>query len=159
FIWGDDNPYNKIGRWDSSRQEYNEIIHDIFSTPKYLGMFVQKSVIGTLKELTLVNHPEKFRPGGNAPAWMIKASFEDEANEHNGSRQNTENLSASGFNSLYLLIFVASLIWIGYHPQVLKGRLPFLYAFIVAFLVVNAAIMSAFSAVLDRYQNRVFWVL
>ena len=34
-----------------------------------------------------------------------------------------------------------------------------IYALLLVFLVVNALAMSAFSAVLNRYQNRIFWLL
>jgi len=33
------------------------------------------------------------------------------------------------------------------------------YTLLLLFLVVNAFVMSAFSAILNRYQNRIFWLL
>ncbi len=161
FMWSSNGPFQKTGGWDSSATEYTAIIRDILTTPKYLARFIQKSAIGTLRELCLIN-PGNMQVGdakGSSPGFSIGLHYPVELSEYLSSEQNNGGISASVFSYFYFLFFVLSSIWILLHPDVINKDLAFIYGFIILFLVVNAFVTSTFSTVASRFQNRVFWVL
>ena len=161
FIWDNNGPFQKSGGWDSTKVEYDAITHDILSTPKYLGIFLQKSATGTLRTLTQVQAPEPVVPQGiNTSPWgAITKFFADEQPEYLSSLQNRGYLSAAMYNYIYLFAFILSSIWVLLHTRLINKDVMGIYALLLVFLVVNALAMSAFSAVLNRYQNRIFWLL
>jgi hypothetical protein len=54
FVWDENSPLNKMG-WKTSKTEFNKIISDIYTTPKYLKMVVQSSLKNTWQQLQLNN--------------------------------------------------------------------------------------------------------
>ena len=161
FIWVNDGPFQKSGGWDSTKTEYNTIIHDILTTPKYLSIFIQKSAIGTLRTLSQIEEPSRVLPQikGSSPWGAIDHYFNDETNEYLGSLQSRDYLSAAVYNYLYLLVFILSSGWVLLHSRMINKNIVQIYRLVFLFLVVNAFVMSAFSGVLNRYQNRIFWIV
>ena len=162
FLWYENSPLYKMGGWDSCMQEYAFIKRDIFTTPRYLGMFAQKSAMSTLQELTQVQAPDSVRAQGlNSQPWLkIRQYFADEFREYNQSRQNNDTLYASGFNAVYYLFFILSSLWVLlFYPRFQSKELAFIYSFIFLFFVANAFVTSTFSSVIYRFQYRIFWIL
>jgi 4-amino-4-deoxy-L-arabinose transferase-like glycosyltransferase len=161
FLWSDDSPLYKTGGWDSNKTEYNIIIHDVFTTPRYLKMFARKSAISTLRELTQVQAPDHatFQGGWSSPCQRVGTFFSDELNEYKNSRQNTSGISATSCNYLYYLFFVLTTVWLLFCPGILSSELKFIYCCVLLFLLCNAFVTSTFSTVVYRFQYRVFWVL
>jgi hypothetical protein len=54
FVWSEKSPLNKMG-WKTSKTEFNKIITDIYTTPKYLKMVVQSSLKNTWLQFQLNN--------------------------------------------------------------------------------------------------------
>lgn len=161
FVWNNDTPLQKAGGWDSTKVEYTNIIHDIFSRPKYLGMFAWKSLIASGRELTqndLFIEPQ----GYNTSPWqMINKHYQHELKEYFYSRQNLRLLQFDDANRYHFLFFVLSSIWILilFSHAPLQDNLRVVYFVILVFLLVNAFVVASFANVLYRLQNRVFWVL
>ncbi len=162
FIWSDNGPFHKSGGWENSKAEYDAIIKGVLTDPEYLSLFIQKSVISTLRQLTQVTLPEKF-PAlsyGSSPANSVKFYFEDEITEYNTSLQNSGNLEGRFFNQLYFLFFLATSLIIIYKYRTLLNEQDIkIYCIVIVFLVCNAFVTACFANVLDRLQHRVFWVL
>ena len=162
FLWSGESPLYKTGGWDSVHPDYKIIIRDVFTTPKYVGMFVQKSVVSTLEELTQIQAPDKLSVlGKDSEPWKkVRQYFSDELREYSTSLQNTDSLSASSCNFVYYLFFVLSSLWVLlFYRKVMDSGLIFIYSFILLSLLINAFVTSTFSNVLARYQNRMFWIL
>jgi hypothetical protein len=106
FIWETNGPFQKSGGWDSTQVEYEAIIHDMLSTPKYLSVFIQKSATGTLRTLTQVQEPESVMPQGihSSPGGAISKFFTDEQPEYLSSLQNVGGLSATIYNHIQLFL-------------------------------------------------------
>lgn len=161
YIWDEKSPLYKNGGWDSSKKENNQIIHDVFSTCRYQRMFVQKSIISTLKQLVQFQVQNKtLNMGeGNSPWYTIKKYFADEHNEFNSSKQNTVSIRADKANTVYLIFLFLSSIMILRIRHLIPSEIAMLYGFIILFVTMNAFITATFSTVLPRYQNRIFWIL
>ena len=161
FIWDSESPLYKTGGWDSNKVEYNTIIHDVFTTPRYMKLFARNSATATLRQLAQVQAPDRTSMMGkwSSPWQRIGTYFGDELNEYSTSKQYGEGLSGTGSNYIYYLFFILSSCWILFHRRVLSKEISFIYAALLFFLLVNAFVTATFSTVLSRYQNRVFWLL
>jgi hypothetical protein len=162
FLWAAESPLYKMGGWDSSKEEYSNIAHDILTTPRYAAMFAEKSVISTLKELTRVQAPGELSwQGKDTEPWKkVKQYFADELNEYSTSLQNTHTLNGGACNLAYSLFFILSTIWILlFYPTIMNKELSFIYGCILLFFIINACVTSTFSMVINRFQYRIFWIL
>jgi hypothetical protein len=162
FLWSGESPLYKMGGWDSNRTEYKNIVHDIFTTPRYGNMFAEKTVISTLKELVQVQAPDLISwQGQDTEPWKkVRQYFADELREYNTSMQNAHALSAAACNLVYYLFFILSTIWVLLlYSRVMTPELSFVYCCILIFFVINAFVTSVFSPVIFSFQNRIFWIL
>jgi len=162
FLTSGEGPVYKMGGWDSSQAEYHTIVHDVFTTPKYLAMFVQKSATDTLKQLAQVQAPDKVSVWGkdSEPWGKVKQYFADELPTYTTSLQNSNALSAGSCNFVYYLFLVLSSLWVLlFYQQVMTKELAFIYGCIILFLVANAFVIASLSAVTYRFQCRVSWLL
>lgn len=162
FLWLDTSPLNLMGGWDSCRSEYATVVHDVFTSPRYMLMFAQKSVTGTLKQLTEVQVRDKIQTEGQdkQPSKKVRQFFGDEWREFSMSKQNTDLLSATSCNYVYLLTFLLSSLWILFFAsRVVSKELAFIYGCILVFFVLNAFVTATFSTISYRYQYRIFWIL
>jgi hypothetical protein len=160
FLWSSTSPLYKTGGWDSSKKEFDIIIHDVLTTPRYLNIYAQSAATGTLRELTQVQAPYHTSLQGvwSSPWQRIGTFFDDELNEYTLAKHYTDGISANN-NMLYLLFFILTsfpvlLLW----PN-LEEQTKLVYGSIILFLIANAFITSLGSTVIYRFQYRVFWIL
>ena len=161
FIWDDQSPLYKTGGWDSNKVEYNVIIHDVFTTPRYIKMFAKSSATATLRQLSQTGAQDhtSFQGKWSSPWQRIGTYFPDELNEYCASKQYNGGISGTNCNYIYYLFFILSTLWILFNRGIFTKELFFIYCGILLFFLINAFVMATFSTVLSRYQNRVFWVL
>ena len=161
FIWDGESPLYKTGGWDSNKVEYNNIIHDVVTTPKYMKLFARNSATATLRQLSQMQVPDRttFQGKWSSPWQRIGTFFGDELNEYCTSKQYGDGLSGTGSNYIYYLFFILSSCWILVHHRIFGKEILFIYSCILFFLLLNAFVTATFSTVLSRYQNRVFWLL
>jgi hypothetical protein len=162
FLWPPpSSPLSKIGIWDSCDKEFKGIVHDVFTTPAYLKMFITKSVTATCRQLYTADVERVSGPP--IDDWTnlrVKDNFADEYKELALSRQHGGAIESTSFNVIYNLFFIITTIGILliYSPRDNK-ELYLVYAVIAVFFVINAFVTANFSTVSARFQNRIFWIL
>lgn len=161
FLWGEQSAFYKAGGWDSTKEQFDIIIHDVLTTPRYLRMFAQKSVISTLRQLTHVHTAGHASAQGfwSSSCQRIGTYFPDEQNEFMLGKQFSGELTSGACNKFYLLFFVltsAALLW---RRGKAGADFVFIYGVVLLFFLLNAFVTSVGSTVLYRYQYRIFWVL
>lgn len=169
FMWGGDFPHAKEG-WIAKKGEYNKIIRGALSKPKYAGMFVLKSLEGTLKQLPLIFIADGLSPElENTSVYnSIQTHFGHQLKEYKSSLQSADALrgAATSANLLIVLFAFASGIAVLYVGQ--KGKpeasantiqWELIFGITILYLILNAFITATFSTVVVRFQGRVFWVL
>lgn len=162
FLWSGESPLYKMGGWDSSSAEYKTIAADIFTTPKYLRMYAQKTAITTIKELSHLEVPDKVMTYGyDTDPWKkVKAYFPHQLSEYVTSLQNAGKLHSDAGNLVYDLFFVLSVIWLLFHySAIMNSELRRTYGFILTFFVINAFVTAAFLTDVCRLQYHIAWVL
>ncbi len=162
YIWAEDGPFIKSGGWDSSKQENMVIIKDVFTSPEYLLTFIIKSLNHTVLQIGNILIPEKLPAVGypSSSSYYIKKYFNHEEDNFHNSRQERRAFRLMSLRQLHLWYFILSSLLLIYIIPRMKSRntLILIYCTIVLFLLCNAFITASFANVLERMQNRVFWV-
>ncbi|RQO32068.1 hypothetical protein DBR32_00175 [Taibaiella sp. KBW10] len=165
FMWNTNVPFphNKENGWLNSRKEYNSIIRDIFSKPKYWGLFALKCVEGTARQMGQIQIGEGLDPmtEGSSPYSCINELLHHELKEFRNTRQAAGQLPLS---SMSWIITLSAAIICSFALS-LRGKPDhkMLWRIIIAgtliLLLFNAFVTSTFSTVIGRLQSRMFWVL
>ena len=138
------------------------IVRSMAVTPKYWGMFFQKTVISALGQLTQVLPPPELPAYGKGAALYqkVSATFPDESREYVTAMQHTDKISLSFYRPLYILVFLLSSAWLLLSWRKLPVRaLGLIYTLVILFLVANALSTAVTAALEDRSQYSIFWVL
>jgi len=167
FVWSiEKSPVFKAGGWDSTRQEYNTIIRDITSRPKYWPFLAYKSVEATMRQVILLNIDEaeelpwrKFDRESHMYT-TIARFFPHEINEFEVSRQNLKTLNIPFYDGVYVIIFLLSSLVCMFclNGEDKKTAFP-VYVLVIVFIFTNAFATATFGNVLSRLNSRTVWLL
>lgn len=165
FIWDFDNsPVYKTGGWEANKAEYNFIIRDALTTPRYLKKFVEKAFSHSLSQLFTFSTGDTPRADeGSAPYGVINWFFHDDMPQFTTSLQNQGQLDFTFLNNrqLLLLAFCSFLLFalcsLNFNgiPIALKQT----GIIILTGIVANAIVCGTLSTIWPRYQSRVVWLL
>jgi hypothetical protein len=167
FMWDwNTSPLYKMGGWDSTRKEYNAIILDIVTTPKYAKELILQGFEYSFIEMFSFDIPKNgVYLGDSPPLSVINKYFPKYFGVYTSSLQNIGALDFTltdefqrilVFASLALLLCVivsASLF------NILPTELKWLTVLILVFGYLNAAICANFSTIHNRFQNRIAWLV
>ena len=166
FMWDPGSPLNQTGGWSVNRAEYQHIIRQILTSPRYYHLLVIEGLQSTLRQLTHIGHGDgltPFRENTN-PYWKVQNFAGYELKEYMSSLQNRGQLSFTGLNERAYGFYVLTLLALG--ALLLTGLRRHLSATAVltvlvlaAGVVANAFVTGALANVIDRLQARVAWVL
>lgn len=166
LMWGADSPIEKIGGWNNCKTELNQLLSDIFHSPKYLIMFVYKTIESSFKEFFSFQTDVRFenipQGEGSAPDVLIKENFSHQRKEYLESFQNIGTLDYKDLNSRQNILIWLSFIMILWYAFKLKDIYIQQWSIIlicVIYLYFNALICGGLSIPNPRYQSRVFWII
>lgn len=167
FLWSSNSPAQKDGGWMAHQKEYDAIIFDILTTPKYFKDYLIHTLNGTARQLCYFRAEDINKWRENTPPFgAVQIHFPQEMNEYKFSHQNHRNwyLNLDGINTrqqylffgfILLVVLVISQRWWKVH---VPHRLRLVLVFSAGILVINAFVCSTFSTVVSRYQGRVIWL-
>ncbi len=115
FVWDEKSPVYKIGSWKESKKEFNEIIYNTLTEPKYIKMHVVESAKATFDQLT------KFGIGEGNGSFLegtllherISKYFSSDLKHYACSKQSESKLSGlEKFNLISYFVVVLSILFI-----------------------------------------------
>lgn len=167
FLWDPESPLTKEGGWSKVKLEYNDIIRDALTTPKYLVRFIGQSVTGTLGQLFQNDvgsglTTDWYSSSGSPPYAAIKMHYPHQLNSYLLSRQNT-NLWGQGLdfsrisfiNQILLLMGIILILIPGWYSP----NQNLLFLIFLQLILANAFVVATFANVYDRLQGRITWIL
>lgn len=162
YIWHE-SPFLKIGGWENSAPEHNKIIKGVFTSPRYTGMFAKKAFAQTIEQLSFTDISAWAKPfdDQSSPYRNIEAFVNRDIKQFAGAIQQADNIKNSLLIKLHFWLFLLSSVWVLILLRNIKCKqlLLSIYALVILYLVCNAFVTATFANVLNRLQNRVFWVL
>lgn len=165
FVWHENSPVIRAGGWDSVKAEYNVIIKDIMSRPKYWPFLAYKSIEATLRQVILLNideveelHWVKF----DKESFMYEAIgryYPHELNEFEVDRQNIKTFNFRFYDEVYVTVLLLSTILCLF---CLKGedrkKALIVYTLVIGYIFINAFTTATFGNVLSRLNSRTVWL-
>lgn len=167
FLWdAERSPFYKTGGWEANEEEYNRLLRDLLSNPKYLSWYALNTVESTGKQLfsfEMGDAPALHAP--QSPYVEVKKYYRDSLREYLLARQSLEQLDYRALNNRQeLLVFISLfglivlLSFARYRRHFTKAQLE-LIVFTALGLLANALATSALAATVERYQSRVIWII
>ena len=160
FIWDQNSPFYKTGGWENSEVEYNKMIRELLTTPRFLKEIIVAWIFSTVQQLGSF----EIEPQGRNYIQYIEETFPMHRYQLGISMQNRANdrlkfdklndrqhIFAYGSFVILVILLLFHKNWNRQHRQ--------LVIFILWALLINAFVCSAFSTVLTRYQGRVIFLL
>jgi len=163
FIWDYENsPLYKTGGWDENRDEYNAIIRDILTTPKYWPRLIARETEATFRQFfNFITGDTNIQEEGSSVMQSMRAIWPENMKEFQQSLQQNRGLDWRMLN-LFQSYLIGFLLFCSIAVYLVPGfdpKLKVFLAFILIALLVNAMVCSGISGVLARYQSRVVWLL
>jgi hypothetical protein len=174
LLWNTNSPLYQNGGWTGSEKPFNDILFDIFTSPKHLALFTYNTILSSVSQLFqndvgsgLVSN--WYKDPTSPPYAQIAKHFPFELNQYKQSRQNG-NLWDQGLdftfinyiNNMFLVISLGLLFYIFTSKTKRKSIDIHAQLIIVTFflgIVVNAIVVGSLANVYDRLQSRISWML
>jgi hypothetical protein len=163
FVWDFGGPVWKTGGWDANKQEYNEVLLSIISSPKHLLLLLYKSIIEAGVQMTQCDYGTDLMRCDDKTniQQAIKKHYEHEYNRSMWSRQTILEIPFDDLNLWYYLFLCLSSVWVAYLYSLglLTTELRAAYIFLVVLLFLNAYVSANFANIGDRLNTRLFWLI
>lgn len=164
FIWSNDSPFYKMGGVDSTKNEYNKIIWDIMTTPKYFKEVAIQSVEFSLVQFFTFNIPSN---GQNDMRILRVDAFQKYNRAYIASLQSNNKLDPhlhilDELQRIFVLLSMGIFMCVLFIPTIFKllsPQLKWMVVIVITMCYINAAICSNLATIVDRYQDRIIWLI
>jgi hypothetical protein len=169
FLWEPGSPAQLEGGWKAVKPEYNRIVGDIHSHPKYLWMRVQNSARFTVRQASVFGVGDgnwSFGEGSHVHRAVQSYAPRDEraylaARQHTFTGNALEALRP--VNRYLYIVVITSAVALTVMLLVVRRKfspaLRFFILFTVAGIVLNLWNCATFAQVNGRYGCRVMWMI
>lgn len=165
FVWNENSPLYKIG-WRESKPEFEEIIRETFTTPKYMVLHVQASLKATAEQLQLfgIGDGNGVFTEGTGLYTIMQEYLPKQTTAFKQSKQNQNQLGFIAImNQVYASIVLLSLLLLVYVGYTFYGRFEPRMRFVVILLLlgifINAWDCGTFANSIDRLGLKMIWLL
>ncbi len=166
FVWDANGPVNKMGGWKATEEEFNAIIYQTLTSPKYIFLHVKASVAATYEQFLKfkINDSNIPFPKGSLVYERMINYFPGELDQFEQSKQNRDELSfTTNLNYLYRVVVLVSIagivLWIFVLKKQKRRKFNSLTILIILGIVVNAWGSATFSNAIDRFGAKMIWLL
>jgi hypothetical protein len=165
FIWSESSPFYKIGGWKETKQEFNEIIINTLTSPKYISLHIQESAKATFDQLL------KFKIGDGNGVFLkgtllherISKYVPSEAPQYERSLQNQSKLnlidSINIMEEWVIIISLAGVIFLFVRRMDFNKKFLSLITIILVTIIINAWICGTCCNAIDRLGSKVIWLI
>lgn len=163
FIWDyEHSPLYKTGGWLDNEEEFNAIIGDVLTRPKYLKQYLIRSFEASIEQFfTFTVGPNNPLLEGSSPHISINRFYHNQVKEFFATKQAVGILKYDWLNNLQaVFILVCLFIYvILLYSGVLDKNTRIMLWVLLALVFANAFVCGALSGVVARYQARVIWLV
>jgi hypothetical protein len=166
FLWAWQSPLYKTGGWTAEGEAYyGRLVKDILTTPKYLKIYIIKSIEATFMqffyyEINLLGEMENKRDNTGAVKTYFQ-SYDLAAKKSRQFKNTYTNTSIERQNMIqqFVIAISALLLLLLLWDEKYSKRQKAVVGILLIGMLVNAFIAAATSGVYNRYQSRVAWLV
>lgn len=163
FIWNEDGPMRKMGGWDATKEEYDYILKDMITSPKYILALGLKSIEHTGRQLAAIGIGDGLNAHGDKSNifWKVQEHFSHEEAEFLTSKQNISRFRWDAMNGFYYIsLSIIVLLGLFYNmTHSMSKRMKIAFSFFFTYAIINAFVTANLANVLARLQTRIMWIL
>lgn len=168
FLWEANSPVYKAGGWEATREEYGRITGDIFSKPRYVGMFLRQSAYASWQQFFTCHLAEgnfPFPPGTDVHLQVAQSAPLDVSLYEKASQHQSQNIvrQLTVLNYLYYAITIAGLLvlicFLLFYRKQMSPFLRLSQFILLSGYVVNVVDCATFAQVNARFGSRLLWVM
>lgn len=169
FLWDFENsPVYKLGGWKTTKKEFNEIINETFSQPKYIKLHVVSAFNNTFNQLTEYNLGEGnvAFPKGTKLHERIGLFVSNDLRSYEKSKQfNNQFLLFNDFNPIQKIIIAISffalllILFLKRLRTIFSKETILLIVFTLFGILYNDFVCASLSTVANRFACRVIWMI
>ncbi len=161
FIWDTQSPANIEG-WDNAKPEYDDILHQIFTNPRYIFTFIADSAYRSSK-LFFMWGMDNYYPYDSDPQYPKILQFSpSEFSDYSQTRQYQGQFQSVDFFALtyFLVVFLSAVAvaWM-FFRGLFDSQEKFFIFEVLALFAINSVVLGTLSGVYGRYQERIVWLL
>jgi hypothetical protein len=166
FLWEGNSPLYKIGGWEKSREEFNELARISFSTPEYLLLQCKASAKATLNQLLL------FKIGDGNGQFLegtgvyneVTCWFKFNKGSYLSSLQNRNEFNflepLNKFFDISMLLFTITLLFaIFYFRKKTSKQVLLVISILLLSVLLNAFVSGTFANAIDRLGCKMMWFI
>lgn len=168
FLWGD-SPLTRAGGVTAENlREYREVVRTALTKPRWVARILAATVLATLRQLALFDSASWVAPyaeEGWVAVAQIRAHYPAAMNEFLRSRQRMGKLDLHPLDGRQYacVILTAGVVTLLLASRQLRRRLPnhvvAFTVYVLAALLLNAAVCGGLNTPAARYQNRVVFLI
>jgi hypothetical protein len=163
FLWNyTTSPLYQNGGWEGNRDEFNAIIRDILTTPKYWPRLIARETEATFKQFfTFEAGDTAPQEDGSSVMTALQHHWPENVKEFFMGRQQGKKLDwtmLNLFQSFLISFLMLCSILIYFNPK-FDPKYKMYLTYVLIALLVNAMICAAIVTTVDRFQSRVVWLL
>lgn len=167
FLWNPNSVFNKTGGWNiSAHEEYNQIIGEVLTTPKYLGKFLYNCGSHSLHQLITFKIGDGLTTVYNKESSQYQTALRhfdrrEFREDYLNSKQTLGVLNFDKVNLInYILLSVSVLIimWTFIKSKFDRNMILFT-VILIGGIILNAIATSSLASVFHRFQSRVIWFI
>jgi hypothetical protein len=171
FLWKPNSPLyqncnNMNDCWFQKDKEYEALISDIFSVPKYRKKIIGIALKNSFKQIVSFDLDGREHIHENHPSWRtIEIHLNNDFNYYKASRQGEQKIYFNTISIIQKIIVLISLVIISIFMALksLRKHIPdkaiAFIGIIFITILLNSFVTASLSAVVNRYQNRIIWVI
>lgn len=162
FIWEKTSPLYKIGDWKSTKTEFNDIIFETLTQPKYIKMHISTSLLATYEQLKMfkIGDGNGVFSAGTAVYDCVNRLFNYELTQYANSKQNTHRLGfVDTWNKVFYVIMILSLIPLCLFLFNNTIETKSIVIFILIAILLNAWDSATFGNAIDRLGCKMMWLI
>ena len=163
FLWDyTTSPLYQNGGWEGNRDEFNAIIRDIITTPKYWPRLIARETEATVKQFfTFETGDTGPQADGSSVITALQHHWAENVKEFFQGRQQGKKLDWTILNMFqsYLMAFLFLCTILIYFIPGFNPKYKLFLTYILVALLVNAMVCGTVACIVDRFQSRVIWLL
>lgn len=160
YLWGRESPFNKIGRFNGPKAEYDLIVRH--SLTHYPVQSIAPGLWGSVRQYFMVRTGDGVEPQIQVLRGLFYGFMPKQREAYMTAHQQVGRTHFGAVNVVHVplaLLAQGWLAWVLYRAlRRRRWNLAVLPAYVLVALLGNAMVCGLFSGPHDRYQSRVAWV-
>lgn len=164
FVWDENSPVYKMG-WKASKGEFDQIIFETFTSPKYILLHIKASVLATYNQLITfkINDSNGVFLEGTMPYDRVERYLPGDLERYLSSKQMKNEFGfTDGLNTVFTFIVIISvliLVFLLLKGGTFTGKFASVLIIFSVGILLNSWVSGTFANAINRLGCKMIWLI